>query len=156
VAARWRRPPSVVWPAAMPMTLAELKEIQDEYMADDVEIPPEAVAWVPSEARKYFESGGMELPKIWGGFEGAEIHAHYELAQRRFESTDSDAMLDALSEALFKTTGDENFKPAEKAPEPESYGTRPREEYEPILKYPVPKTGDGVKSMTDKDGDDCM
>jgi len=138
------------------MTLEEIKEIQDEYMADDVEIPPEAIAWVPTEARRYFESGGRELPKIWGGFEGAEIHAHYELAQRRFESTDSDAMLDALSEALFKTTGDTSFKPAEKEPEPECYGTRVREEYEPKLKYPVPKIGDGHKSMTDKDGDDCM
>ena len=51
-------------------------------MADDVEIPDEAVAWVESEARAYFESGGRELPTIAGGFEGAEIHAHYEVRRR--------------------------------------------------------------------------
>ena len=31
------------------------------------------------------ESGGLELPTIMAGFEGAEIHAHYELAQKRVE-----------------------------------------------------------------------
>ena len=116
-------------------------------MADDVEIPPEAVAWVPCEARAYFESGGRELPTIMGGFEGAEIHAHYEMAQKRMEHMDSDAMLDALSAALFKTTGDESFKPAEKEEKEEkNWGTMKREKYEPEEKYFVPRLGDHKSS----------
>ena len=122
-------------------------QIQEECMADDVEIPHEATAWIPSEARAYFESGGRELPTIMGGFEGAEIHAFYEMEQRRFETTDSDTMLDALSAALFKTTGDEQFKPQEKEPTIDSrdVGTRERVRYEPTLKYACPQIGDKVR-----------
>lgn len=114
-------------------------------MADDVPVPPEAVAWVECEAREYFESGGIQLPQIMGGFEGAEIHSFYELKQKRVEHQGMDDMLDALSSALFKTTGDETFKTAEKPPaaeeEPE-WGTMKRERYEPTYKYKVPQLGD--------------
>lgn len=104
-------------------------QIQDECLADDVPIPDEATAWIEPECRAYFESGGRELPQIMAGFEGAEIHAHYELQQKRMESADTDDMLDALSAALFKTTGEAQFKPAEKPefkPE-EHYGSMKRE-----------------------------
>ena len=135
--------------------MERLKEIQTECMADDLDIPKEATAWVESEAFAYFESGGNELPTIYGGFEGAEIHAFYEINQRRMESTDSDTMLDALSAALFKTTGDEQFKVEEKpkAEDPRDVGTRKREKYYPDLKYAVPQIGDKPSHEAD---DDCM
>ena len=113
-------------------------------MADDIDIPEEATAWVPSEAIAFFESGGNELPEIARGFEGAEIHAHYELKQKRFESAGMDEMLDSLSAALFKTTGDEKYKTEEKpAFNPEEHiGSKKREKYYPDLKYAVPQLGD--------------
>ena len=138
--------------------MEQLKEIQDECLADDVEIPPEAVAWVPSEARAYFESGGQELPQIMAGFEGAEIRSFYELNQRQFESTGSDAMLGALEQALFKTTGDAKFKPdaaaqaaAEKKDAADNYGTRERKPHAPTLKYDVPQLGDMRSSARNDD-----
>ena len=125
-------------------------------MADDVEIPYEATAWIPSEARAYFESGGQELPQIMPGFEGAEIHAFYDMNQRRMESTDMDTMLDALSKSLFATTGDAKFKTAEKeekGDDTRDVGTRERVKYAPDLKYAVPQLGDKVSHQAD---DDCM
>ena len=134
----------------MPMTLAELEELQTEMMADDVDIPPEAQSWVPSEAKEFFESGGRVIPRP-PGFEGAEIHAWYELEQRRFESTDTDTMMDALSAALFKTTGEEEFRPApEPEPEPEPDFIPSAEKHEPDLKYKCPQLGDALPT------DDCM
>ena len=49
--------------AAMPLTAADLETIRDECLADDVEIPAEAVAWIEEEAVAFFESGGTELPR---------------------------------------------------------------------------------------------
>ena len=137
------------------MTMERLVEIQNECLADDIEIPKEATAWLEIEARAYFESGGNELPKIMGGFEGAEIHAFYEMNQTRFETTDQDTMMDALSAALFETTGEEKFKVAEKQKQddPRDVGTRAREKYEPTLKYAVPQLGDRPTHHAD---DDCM
>jgi len=43
-------------------SLEILKELQDLNLADDVEIPPEAVHWTEEEANSYFESGGAEVP----------------------------------------------------------------------------------------------
>ena len=124
-------------------------------MADDVDIPPEAVAWVEKEAYAYFESGGRELPQIMAGFDGAEIHAHYELSQKRFEDQTSDDMLNALSAALFKTTGDAKFKPEEQAaPDRPDYGTMARQKYEPELKYKVPQLGEVGSSAQDPQ-EDC-
>ena len=57
----------------MPLTLERLRELQSECLADDLELPAEAVAWIESEARAYFESGGVELPRP-RGLESAEIH----------------------------------------------------------------------------------
>ena len=94
---------------AMPLTMEQLLDIRGDCMADDVDIPPEALSWVESEAIKFFESGGTDRPRN-EGLEGAETHAWYDLNQRQFESTDADTMLDALSAALFKVTGDEEFK----------------------------------------------
>ena len=93
----------------MPLTMEELKDIRDECMADDIDIPDEAVSWVKSEAVKYFESGGTWYPRH-DGLDGAEVHAWHDINQRQFESTDADTMMDALSMAIFKVTGDEDFK----------------------------------------------
>ena len=136
--------------------MERLVEIQNECMADDIDIPNEAVAWVESEARAYFESGGNELPTIMGGFEGAEIHAFYDMTQRRMETTDSDTMLEALSAALFKTTGEKDFKVEEKqvVEDPRDVGTRKREKWEPEMKYAVKKIGDSISCMDNQD--DCM
>ena len=97
----------------MPLTHERIKEIQEECLADDVDVPPEAAAWTEDEAFAYFESGGRALPQLGAGFRSAEIHAFYELKQRRFESLPADTMVDALSAALFKTTGEAKFKPQE-------------------------------------------
>ena len=54
-------------------------------------------------------------------------------------------MLDALSSALFKTTGDEQFKVEEKPKDfnPEEHdATRKREAYVGDYKYHVPKIGE--------------
>ena len=132
-------------------------------MADDVDIPPEALAWIPSEAHAYFESGGRELPELRAGFDGAEVHAHYEMQQKRMEHTDTDSMIDMLSAALFKTTGDEEFKPSEEALArkakkeqelAEGYGNRERVKYEPQAKYAVPKLGEHGSSSHAED--DCQ
>lgn len=121
-------------------------------MADDIAIPPEAVAWIEGELITYFESGGNELPEIGRGFDGAEIHAHYELSQKRPEHQNMDDMLDALSSAIFKTTGDEQFKVEEKVAEAViDYGTMKREKYEPENKYKVPQFGDVGSSTMNTD-----
>lgn len=128
-------------------------------MADDIDIPAEAVAWVPSEAIAYFESGGNEMPQIMAGFEGAEIHAHYELSQRRMESTGVDDMLDSLSAALFKTTGDKTFKPDEEKERLKAEADQKaieraeskREKWEVQYKYKVPQLGDHGSSSHEVD-----
>ncbi|EOD16318.1 hypothetical protein EMIHUDRAFT_210674 [Emiliania huxleyi CCMP1516] len=74
----------------MPLTLERLRELQSECLADDLELPAEAVAWIESEARAYFESGGVELPRP-RGLESAEIHAFYDM--RREEARSSSAAL---------------------------------------------------------------
>jgi hypothetical protein len=131
-------------------------QVRGDCFADDVDIPPEAVAWVPSEAIDFFESGGVTLPSIAAGFEGAEIHAYYEINQKRVEDFGTDDMLAALSSALFKTTGDEQFKVEEKKPEPEpGYGTMKRgEQVEFENKYKVRQLGELGTSTENKD--DCM
>lgn len=146
----------------MPLTLERIKQIQDECLADDIDVPPESVAWTEDEAFTYFESGGSALPQIGSGFAGAEIHAFYELKQRHIESMPSDSMVDALSAALFKTTGDSKFKPSAAAeelpqaaaqPKEQDYATRERKPYEePEQKYAVPKLGEfGSVSFKDDD-----
>jgi hypothetical protein len=78
----------------MPLTTAELLMIREECLADDVEVPAEAVSWVASEAREFFESGGTKIPR-YEGLEGAETHAYFERA--RDEQMNSAAtMLEAL------------------------------------------------------------
>ena len=103
------------------------------------------------DAYAFFESGGRELPQIGRGFGAAPIHAHYELAQRRFEHFETDEMERALSAALLKTTGDEKFRKGAEEEEAagggqeESTGqfaTRERPRYEADLKYRVPQLGD--------------
>lgn len=109
--------------------------------------------------RTDFESGGNEMPQIMAGFEGAEIHAHYEISQRRMESTGVDDMLDSLSAALFKTTGDAKFKPDEEKVKQKEEEDRlaveraqaKREKWEPQYKYKVPKFGDSGSSTMDVD-----
>jgi len=85
----------------MPLTMAQLDDIRAECLADDIDIPAEAVSWIECEARTFFESGGTCFPRKQG-LEGAETLAWYDLQQRQFESTDTNTMLDALSNALFK------------------------------------------------------
>ena len=46
----------------MPLTAERLKEIQDECLADDVDVPPEATAWTDEQAYEFFESGGKTRP----------------------------------------------------------------------------------------------
>ena len=95
----------------MPLSLERLRELQSECLADDLELPAEAVAWIESEARAYFESGGVELPRP-RGLESAEIHAFYDM--RREEARSSSAVMLA---ALAKTLGGPPAKPpAEPAP----------------------------------------
>ena len=122
-------------------------------MADDVPIPPEALAWVESECITYFETGGRELPNIAVGFEGAEIHAHYEINQKRMEHQGMDDMLDALSSALFKTTGDKQFEVEKKTEvEEPNYGTMERKPYQPDLKYKIAQIGEfGSGAMNQDD-----
>ena len=48
----------------MPLSLAELEELQAAAMADDVEIDlAEMSLWTEDEARSFFESGGAERPE---------------------------------------------------------------------------------------------
>lgn len=77
-------------------------------MADDLEIPAEAVAWIEHEARIFFESGGDVYPRP-AGLEGAEIHAFYDLAREEARSSAS-VMMAALARTLAGT------KPGEAAP----------------------------------------
>ena len=74
---------------------------QAECLADDIDIPDEAVAWVRDEAVEFFESGGSKLPRH-AGIAGAEVHAWHDLQQRQFESTDTGTMLEALERAFDK------------------------------------------------------
>ena len=69
----------------MPLTLERLRELQSECLADDLKLPAEAVAWIESEARAYFESGGVELPRP-RGLESAEIHAFYDMRREEARS----------------------------------------------------------------------
>jgi hypothetical protein len=64
-------------------------------------------------------------------------------------------MMDALSAALFKTTGDEKFKVEEKpkVEDMRDVGARRREKYEPTLKYAVQQLGEKWSHAAD---DDCM
>ena len=85
--------------AAMPLTAAELETIRDECLADDVEIPAEAVAWIEEEAVAFFESGGTELPRK-PGLQGAEVLAYYEVRKPTVNSSSSAFLMDALHSAL--------------------------------------------------------
>ena len=67
-------------------------------MADDLDIPAEAVAWIEVEARAFFDSGGVEYPRPQG-LEAAEIHAFYDLAREDARSSSS-VMLAALTRTL--------------------------------------------------------
>ena len=138
----------------MPLTMERILEIRDECMADDVDVPHEAIAWTDCECQAFFESGGRELPQIMPGFEGAEIHAHYEMHQQRMESVGASTMMDALSAALFKTTGDEKFKRAQpkKTLVQNDVSQHERVRYKPQLKYDVPQFG----GSTDPHQDDSM
>lgn len=119
--------------------MEELQRIRDDHLADDIPIPDEAVAWIESEAVEYFESGGFKVPRE-SGLEGAEVHAYYELAQKRVEHLETDDMLGALGAALFKVSGDEEFRPLEPEPEPEP---KPKEDPAKVQqKYAVPTIPD--------------
>ena len=83
----------------MPLTPACLEAIRDECLADDVEIPAEAVAWTEEEACAFFESGGRELPRK-PGLEGAEVLAYYEVRKPTVDSSSSAFLMDALHSAL--------------------------------------------------------
>lgn len=133
----------------MPMTMQELEDVRTDCMADDIDIPEEALSWIPSEAVKFFESGGTDYPRN-RGLEGAETLAWYDLQQRQFETTDTDTMLDALAMALFKVTGDKEFETeaAKRGPLPEPVQIEPKE-HVPQLKYPVKQFNEGV---TDESG----
>jgi hypothetical protein len=67
-------------------------------MADDLDIPPEAVAWIEHEARTFFESGGVELPRPCG-LEGSEIHVFYDMAREDARSSTA-VMMAALAKTL--------------------------------------------------------
>ena len=84
----------------MPLTLAQLEAIRDECLADDVEIPPESVAWIEAEARAYFESGGAELPRK-PGLEGAEVLAYYEVRKPTVHNSSPAFLMDALHTTLY-------------------------------------------------------
>ena len=81
------------------MTAVELEAIRDECLADDVEIPAEAVAWIEEEAHAFFESGGTELPRK-PGLQGAEVLAYYEVRKPTVNSSSSAFLMDALHSAL--------------------------------------------------------
>ena len=65
-------------------------------------------------------------------------------------------MLDALSAALFKTTGDEQFKTEEKKPDPDEkeWGTMKRETYYPDVKYKYKTIGE-IGSSSEYVDDTC-
>lgn len=49
----------------MPLSLAQLQDIQNDAMADDIEIDLEKMSlWTEGEARTYFESGGATEPPL--------------------------------------------------------------------------------------------
>ena len=51
----------------MPLSLEELKDLQCDAMADDVDIDLEKMSlWTVDEARNYFESGGVDEPAAAG------------------------------------------------------------------------------------------
>eukprot|EP00967_Tisochrysis_lutea_P097273 scaffold142806_cov43-Tisochrysis_lutea.AAC.1 len=75
--------------------------LQVECMADDLDIPSEAVAWIETEARTFFESGGTEYPRPQG-LEGAEIHAFFDKAREDARSS-SAVMMAALAKTLGAT-----------------------------------------------------
>lgn len=93
----------------MPLSRARLEDIRNECIADDIELPEEAVSWTEREAFSFFESGGVCFPRK-EGLEGAETHAWHDMTQRQFETTDSGTMVEALAVALFKVTGQDEFK----------------------------------------------
>jgi len=49
-------------PTSPPLTKEALFEIQHECMADDLDITPEMLRWTEAEVRRFFESGGNDVP----------------------------------------------------------------------------------------------
>lgn len=84
----------------MPLTPAQLETIRDECCADDVDIPDEAVAWIEPEARDFFMSGGVELPRKLG-LEGAEVLAYYETRKQTVHNSSPEFLMGALQATLF-------------------------------------------------------
>jgi len=78
----------------MVLTTEDLLRVREECLADDIEIPAEAVSWVEAEAREYFESGGTKFPRHIG-LEGAETHTYFERT-RDEEMNSAATMLEAL------------------------------------------------------------
>jgi hypothetical protein len=60
--------------------MAQLDDIRAECLADDIDIPAEAVSWIECEARTFFESGGTCFPRKQG-LEGAETLAWCVIAR---------------------------------------------------------------------------
>ena len=59
--------PLVARYSAMPLTLAQLKDIQADALADDIDIELERMQhWTLEEATKFFESGGQDAPSAAG------------------------------------------------------------------------------------------
>ena len=107
--------------AAMPLTAAELETIRDECLADDVEIPAEAVAWIEEEAVAFFESGGTELPRK-PGLQGAEVLAYYEVRKPTVNSSSSAFLMDALHSALHLEGEPADHGGSSAKPEPGGFG----------------------------------
>ena len=47
---------------AMPLSLAEIQDIQAECMAEDIDITDQMTGWTREQVTAFFESGGTQLP----------------------------------------------------------------------------------------------
>eukprot|EP00962_Isochrysis_galbana_P061667 scaffold41827_cov191-Isochrysis_galbana.AAC.1 len=123
-------------------------------MADDVDIPPEAVAWIEHEARTFFESGGVELPRPHG-LEGSEIHVFYDLAREDAKSSTA-----VMMAALAKTLG---AAPPPTAPPPETGRGAAAAAAEPCAGHLAPPADAGpaagppaAPAVVDPDARECL
>uniref|UniRef100_A0A7S4C102 Uncharacterized protein n=1 Tax=Chrysotila carterae TaxID=13221 RepID=A0A7S4C102_CHRCT len=88
--------------------------MQAEFLADDLELPEEATAWMEEDAVAYFESGGTLLPRPVG-LGAMELHTYYDM--KRHEALGSSSVMLTALKKVFQGTGRDDALNSTKPPD---------------------------------------
>ena len=84
----------------MPLTQAQLEDLQTEYFAEDVPIDLATMSkWTEEEARVYFDSGGAKMPGSGGG--GSALSGLFALPPSKLSSGSDLSMASLAGKPVF-------------------------------------------------------